>query len=92
MIPGDGVYAVDVQVSDEPDKTYSGMMNIGFRPTVDGSKRMTEVNIFHFERMIYGLSLRVFVKKFLRPELKFSGLDALKEQLALDKSNASVVV
>jgi riboflavin kinase/FMN adenylyltransferase len=92
MIPGDGVYAVDVQVSDEPGKTYSGMMNIGFRPTVDGSKRMTEVNIFQFERMIYGLSLKVFVKKFLRPELKFSGLDALKEQLALDKSNASMEV
>jgi riboflavin kinase / FMN adenylyltransferase len=88
LIPGDGVYAVEVQVSDEPSKTYRAMMNIGFRPTVNGTKRMIEVNIFNFERMIYGRSLKVFVKRFLRAEQKFSGLDALKEQLALDKKNA----
>ncbi len=50
LIPGDGVYAVDIVVSDEPDKTYRGMMNIGYRPTVDGSKKMIEVNIFQFDR------------------------------------------
>jgi riboflavin kinase/FMN adenylyltransferase len=85
LIPGDGVYAVDVKVSDEPQKTYRAMMNIGYRPTVDGSKKMIEVNIFDFDRMIYGKSLQVFVKKFLRAEEKFSGLDALKAQLALDR-------
>jgi riboflavin kinase / FMN adenylyltransferase len=89
LIPGDGVYAVDVEPSDEPGKRYRAMMNIGFRPTVDGSKRMVEVNIFDFERTIYGRSLKVFVKKFLRAEEKFSGLEELKAQLALDKSNAS---
>ncbi len=85
LIPGDGVYAVDVESSDEPDRRYQAMMNIGFRPTVDGSKRMIEVNIFNFGRSIYGATLKVFVKKFLRPEIKFSGLDALKAQLALDR-------
>jgi len=90
LIPGDGVYAVDIQISDEPDKTYRAMMNIGFRPTVDGTKRMIEVNIFDFERMIYNRSMKVFAKRFLRAEQKFSGLDALKEQLALDKVNAMV--
>jgi riboflavin kinase / FMN adenylyltransferase len=85
VIPGDGVYAVDTWISDAPEKRYRAMMNIGFRPTVDGTKRMIEVNIFEFERTIYGKSLRVFVKKFLRPEEKFSGLDALKDQLAEDK-------
>jgi riboflavin kinase/FMN adenylyltransferase len=89
LIPGDGVYAVDVESSDEPDKRYRAMMNIGFRPTVDGSKRVIEVNIFDFDRMIYGRTLKVFVKKFLRPEQKFSGLEALQAQLALDKSRAS---
>jgi riboflavin kinase/FMN adenylyltransferase len=92
LIPGDGVYAVDVESSDEPGTRYLAMMNIGFRPTVDGSKRMIEVNIFNFDRMIYGGFLKVFVKKFLRAEEKFSGLNALKEQLALDKAHASVVV
>jgi riboflavin kinase / FMN adenylyltransferase len=85
LIPGDGVYAVDVILPDEPDKSYRGMMNIGFRPTVGGSKRMIEVNIFDFEKMIYGKSIKVIVKKFLRHEIKFSGLDALKQQLAEDK-------
>jgi len=88
LIPGDGVYAVDVELSDEPGKRYCAMMNIGFRPTVDGSRRMIEVNIFNFDRSIYGSSLKVFVKKFLRHEIKFSGLTALTEQLAEDKKNA----
>ena len=65
------------------------MMNIGFRPTVDGSKKLIEVNIFDFDRDIYGETVKVFVKKFLRPEKKFSGLEELKAQLALDKNNAS---
>jgi riboflavin kinase/FMN adenylyltransferase len=92
LIPGDGVYAVDLIVSDEHDKSLRGMMNIGFRPTVGGSKRMIEVNIFDFDRMIYGKSIKVSVKKFLRSEIKFSGLEALKEQLAQDKSRASMGV
>ncbi|HSZ34084.1 MAG TPA: bifunctional riboflavin kinase/FAD synthetase [Puia sp.] len=92
LIPGDGVYAVDVESSDEPDKIYRGMMNIGFRPTVDGTKRMIEVNIFGFNRDIYGKILRIFVRKFLRSEIKFSGLEELKSQLAEDKRNASMVV
>jgi riboflavin kinase / FMN adenylyltransferase len=85
LIPGDGVYAVDVEISDEPGRKYQAMMNIGFRPTVDGSKRMIEVNIFQFDRSIYGATLKVFVKKFLRAEEKFSSLDALKTQLAEDR-------
>ncbi|HEX3768841.1 MAG TPA: bifunctional riboflavin kinase/FAD synthetase [Puia sp.] len=89
LIPGDGVYAVELVISDEPEKLYRGMMNIGFRPTVGGSKRMIEVNIFDFDRDVYGQTIKVFVKRFLRPEIKFSNFDALREQLALDKINAS---
>ena len=90
LIPGDGVYAVDAMISDEPDKIYKGMMNIGFRPTVDGSTRTIEVNIFDFDRTIYGKQLKVFVKQFLRGEQKFEGIAALKQQLAVDKNNASM--
>jgi riboflavin kinase/FMN adenylyltransferase len=92
LIPGDGVYAVDVRVSDEPDKIYHAMMNIGYRPTVDGTKKLVEVNIFDFDRMIYGRSLKVFVKKFLRAEKKFNSLDDLKIQLALDKIQANLEI
>ncbi len=91
LLPGDGVYVVDVESSDEPDKIYRGMMNIGFRPTVDGTKRTIEVNIFHFNRDIYGKTLKVYVRKFLRSEIKFSGLDELKAQLAEDRTESMKV-
>jgi riboflavin kinase/FMN adenylyltransferase len=65
-----------------------GMMNIGFRPTIDGKQKTIEVNIFAFDEDIYGKKLRVYVKQYLRGEQKFAGLDALKEQLAKDKANA----
>ncbi|HTQ66643.1 MAG TPA: bifunctional riboflavin kinase/FAD synthetase [Puia sp.] len=91
IIPADGVYVVEVELKDEvknAGKKYQGMMNIGFRPTVDGSKKMIEVNIFEFNENIYEKSLRVYCKKHIRAEQKFSGLDALKEQLANDKKQA----
>ncbi|MGQ0739783.1 MAG: bifunctional riboflavin kinase/FMN adenylyltransferase [Bacteroidota bacterium] len=62
-----------------------GMMSIGFRPTVDGKKRVVEVNIFDFDREIYGQTLKVFVKKYLREEIKFDGLEALVKQIDQDK-------
>jgi riboflavin kinase/FMN adenylyltransferase len=67
---------------------WKGMMNIGMRPTVDGTRRVIEVNIFDFNSDIYGKLLRIFVKKHLRGEQKFAGLDALKQQLAKDKTAA----
>jgi riboflavin kinase / FMN adenylyltransferase len=65
--------------------TKRGMMNIGVRPTVNGSTRMIEVNIFDFNEVIYGQTLRVYLKKYIRGEQKFNNLDALKEQLGKDK-------
>jgi riboflavin kinase/FMN adenylyltransferase len=88
LVPGNGVYAVTVTL--EGEKSYSGMMNIGIRPTIDQSARRTiEINIFDFDKNIYGRFLTVYVKKFLRGEQKFAGLDALKEQLAKDKRDAT---
>jgi riboflavin kinase / FMN adenylyltransferase len=91
LIPGDGVYAVDVSVSDEPETVYQGMMNIGYRPTVDGTKKLIEVNIFDFNRDIYNKTVKVIVKKFLRSEKKFENLAQLQTQLALDKESALMV-
>lgn len=88
LIPGNGVYAVEVTLNKAGDKRKNGMMNIGLRPTVDGTKRVTEVNIFDFDEDIYEQTLRVYVKHYLRAEIKFTGLDALKEQLAKDKEAA----
>ncbi|WP_226805286.1 bifunctional riboflavin kinase/FAD synthetase [Agriterribacter humi] len=85
LIPGNGVYAAEIKIEEQ---LFKGMMNIGFRPTVDGSKMVIEVNIFDFNRDIYHTGVKVYVKYFLRPEQKFNGLDALKAQLERDKEVA----
>lgn len=95
LIPGNGVYAVEVMFGESTmmnvelsELVFKGMMNIGVRPTVDGTKRMIEVNIFDFAKEIYGEQLTVKIRKHLRNEQKFGGLDELKMQLAKDKYQA----
>ena len=87
LMPANGVYAVTIRVPDLL-KEYKGMMNIGFRPTVGGSKKMIEVNLFDFENDLYGKVLRVHVKKKLRDEKKFSGINELQQQLAKDREDS----
>jgi riboflavin kinase/FMN adenylyltransferase len=74
------------------DAQYKGMMSIGFRPTVDGKKRVIEVNVFDFNKDIYGKTIRVFVKKFLRAEVKFNTLEELVKQIDQDKINSLQVL
>jgi len=90
LIPADGVYAVEAELlpAGAPlfaGKRLQGMMGIGIRPTINGTDRTIEVNLFDFDEDIYGRELRVYVKKFLRPELKFNGLEELTSALAQDK-------
>lgn len=89
LIPANAVYAVDVEVENISGR-FKGMMNIGVRPTVDGTKRVIEVNIFDFNKDIYGTSVKVYIKKRLRGEVKFNGLDELKTQLGKDKQDALI--
>ena len=69
-----------------------GMMNIGIRPTVDGQKKVIEVNIFNFDQDIYEQFITVMVYEFIRGEVKFDGLDALKNQLGQDKITTSAIL
>jgi len=93
ITPSNGIYAVYAQLKNDShdsrftihDSRLKGMMSIGFRPTVDGKKRVIEVNIFDFNQDIYGQTLRVYVKKYLRQEIKFDSLDALVKQIDNDK-------
>ncbi|CAN5369586.1 bifunctional riboflavin kinase/FAD synthetase [soil metagenome] len=91
-IPPNGVYAVRVDELDAREHATAiggGVMNIGVRPTVDGmGKRSQEVNVFDFDRDLYGARLRVHVVARLRGEQKFSGIDALRTQIAMDAANA----
>lgn len=84
ITPGDGIYAVYAQVLGEEER-IKGMMSIGFRPTVDGKQRVIEVNLFEFNRDIYGKTLRVYLKKHLREEVKYDNLEALVAQIRQDK-------
>ena len=100
LIPANGIYAVRVCIADStpgevlfpetPD--YNGMMSIGTRPTIGGKDVVIEVNIFDFEKDIYGKIMRIYVKSFLRREEKFNSLDDLKEAIAGDKINAMKIL
>ncbi|UEG48719.1 bifunctional riboflavin kinase/FAD synthetase [Ferruginibacter lapsinanis] len=89
LIPGNGVYAVTISNKQRAIDNKKGMMNIGMRPTVNGTKRTIEVNIFDFDEDIYGEILTISIKKHLRSEVKFNGLEELKDQLAKDKIAAA---
>ena len=85
LIPKDGVYAIKVYTS---VGEFGGMMNIGFRPTVDGIIHAIEVHIFNFDRDIYGQPLTIGFVDRIRDEHKFANRDALKSQLHSDKATA----
>jgi riboflavin kinase/FMN adenylyltransferase len=85
LIPADGIYAVTVEYAHERLK---GMLYIGNRPTINGVKRNIEVNIFEFNKEIYGDSLTIFFHDLIRSDIKFSDLEELKRQLHLDKTAA----
>lgn len=87
LVPANGVYSVEIIIGVNKS-ALKGMMNIGVRPTVDGTKKTIEVNIFDFNEDIYGQVVQVHLNNFLRGEIKFTNLDQLKEQLAKDKINA----
>ncbi|MBK6541772.1 MAG: bifunctional riboflavin kinase/FAD synthetase [Flavobacteriales bacterium] len=86
LVPANGVYAITAQLQNE---TLKGMLNIGVRPTVEvQGERTVEANLFGLDREIYGETLRVRFVERLRDEIRFSGLDALKAQLNIDREQA----
>ncbi len=83
LIPKIGVYAVNVILD---GITYKGMLNVGTNPTTDADTKIKiEVNIFDFDKDIYGETLKVEFVKWIRNEEKFANLDELKQALANDK-------
>ncbi|MCH7401739.1 bifunctional riboflavin kinase/FAD synthetase [Belliella kenyensis] len=89
LIPCDGAYAVRVIVE---GNTFDGMLNIGHRPTVNGSSRSIEVNLFNFDGNLYDKRVCVKLMSYLRAEVKFESLQALKSQLNRDKSQAMEIL
>ncbi len=85
LIPGEGIYAVKVKTG---SVIYEGMLSIGNNPTVARKGRSIEVNIFDFDKDIYGSDITIYFVERMRDEQKFKDLDELKVQLAKDKENA----
>jgi riboflavin kinase/FMN adenylyltransferase len=91
LIPAEGVYAVSVLIEGE---MFKGMMNIGFRPTleVNADHRTIEVNIFNFDQDIYKKEISVFFHHRIRSEQKFGSIDELQNQLIHDKENIEILL
>lgn len=82
LIPGDGVYAVMVQVVSE---RLPGMANIGYKPTLEGTQREIEVHIHNFSGDIYDKKLKVEFIDRIRDERQFDSIENLVTQIELDR-------
>lgn len=84
LIPMNGVYAIRVELRGE---TYKGMLNIGFRPTIDSAMavKTVEAHLFDASGDFYDEEVVIHFVKRVRDEMRFSGLEALKQQLQKDK-------
>ena len=88
LIPKIGVYAAIAVIR---GKRCCGMMNIGFKPTVDGKELTVEINFFDFYDDIYGDFIQIEILQRIRDEQKFGSLQELKNQLSLDEVTAKTI-
>jgi riboflavin kinase/FMN adenylyltransferase len=82
IIPCDGIYATTIAYE---NTTYGGMLYIGNRPTVGGGRHSIEVNIFDFDKEIYGDTVTLHIHQLIRNDSEFIDLEALKIELTNDK-------
>ncbi len=87
LIPAKGIYAVEVKINHEKF-LLKGALSIGNRPTFDNGPLSIEVNIFDFDRDIYGEKITVYFRYRLRNEIKFNSTDDLIVQMKKDKKRA----
>ena len=85
LIPGYGIYAIEATLPGDAQK-IQGMMSIGIRPTITDNRLTIEANLFDFNEDLYGRQIRVSLKTYLRPELKFDSLDALTQKIREDET------
>ncbi len=87
--PHYGVYAVRLEVA---GRMYDGVANIGTKPTFNPPRELVEVHIFDFADDIYEKVVQVELVEFIRKEQRFDGLDALKQQIAIDSATARKIL
>lgn len=101
LLPANGVYAARVTLLGQPEEaelpravvprsgpSYGAMLNLGSRPTFQGSELRCEANLFDFAGDLYGQEIQVEFMHHLRPERPFPSLEELKAQLGRDEQNA----
>lgn len=89
ILPSLGVYAARAWLAEQPEKKYDGVLNIGTRPTVDDSPKITvEIHMLEFDQDIYGQKLCIEIYHFLRQISKFKDLSELKTTISMDVVNA----
>lgn len=97
LIPAYGIYAVEVAIApdeqinvteyiiDNDETLYKGMGYIGMRPTLQGNARTIEVNLFDFNDDLYGKRLRIKIREFIRHDVRYDNIEAMKNQIANDE-------
>lgn len=85
FLPRRGVYGVRVHGLESPsDQGWPSVMNLGCRPTVNGSQLRVEVHLLDWSGDLYGRTLTVEIDHYLRAEQKFESLEQLKQQIQVD--------
>ena len=85
LIPKTGVYVIQTTID---GTLFHGMLNIGYRPAVDGKHQTIEAHLFDFDGDLYGSFLKIEFLYFLREEQKFDSVDHLIDQLKKDRENS----
>ncbi len=83
FVPCTGVYAAYVWAEGQT-AAIAGVVNIGYRPTVQGTHRTIEAHLLDWSQDLYGQQLKVELQAFLRAEQPFESLEALKAQIERD--------
>jgi len=68
------------------------MMNIGIKPTTNKNTKSIEVNLFDFNQDLYEKNITIYIKQFLREEIKFDSLNELKLQIEKDKITCNSII
>ena len=89
--PAYGIYAVRVRLDAngrDGGSEHDGVANLGVRPMFDPPKELLETVLFDFDGNLYGRTIEVALHHFIRPEMKFGGMEALKHQMDADAAEA----
>jgi riboflavin kinase/FMN adenylyltransferase len=86
LVPPAGVYATTASID---GVAYPSITNIGTRPTFEsGEEIVIETHVLDFDKDVYGAKLRLGFVQRLREEKRFEGVEALKTQIAADRTRA----